>query len=255
VKKQSCFMPEMTKPEIEKLIANNPTVILPLGATESYGNHLPTGTEAFIAEGISRRIGEKANVLVAPVLNFSWVDWLTDSGTIKFRQQTIIEIIEQLSLSLVKQGIKKILFLNAHFGHVSASHVVARALHQHHGIKCASVEIYGIGPTFSEGILETKRGAWGHGSEGPTSLVLALRPELVDMDQARPDFPVSKNDKFKCISSNTVEFEGRMINYYQHFDEITQTGITGDPTSATKEKGEKLIEKMTDYLTKFVLAL
>jgi len=248
-------MPEMTKPEIEKIIANNPTVILPLGATESYGNHLPTGTEAFIAEGISIRVGEKANVLVAPVLNFSWVDWLTDSGTIKFKQQTIIEIIEQLTLSLVQQGIKKILFLNAHFGHVAASHVVARALHKNHGIRCASVEIYGMGPSFSEGILESTKGAWGHGSEGPTSLVLALRPECVDMDQARPDFPVSTNKKLICISSNTSEFDGRRINYYQHFDEITKTGITGDPTSATKEKGEKLIEKMTDYLSRLVLAI
>jgi len=248
-------MPEMTKSEIEILIANNPTVILPLGATESYGNHLPTGTEAFIAEGFARRVGENAKVLVAPVLNFSWVDWLTDSGTIKFTQQTIIDIIEQISLSLVKQGIKKVLFLNAHFGHVSASHVVARGLHKNYGIRCASVEVYGMGPSFSEGILESNSGAWGHGSEGPTSLVLALRPELVDMDQARPDFPVSKNEKFKCISSNTIEFEGYRINYYQHFDEITKTGITGDPTSATKEKGEKLIEKMTNYLTKVVLAL
>jgi creatinine amidohydrolase len=255
MKKKSYYMPEMTGPEIEALLANTPTAILPLGATEEYGNHLPTGTEAIIAEGIAKRVGEKAGVLVAPVLTFSWVEWLRQyPGTICFKQETIISIIRQLAANLVRQGCKNLLFINAHHGHVDASHVVARDLHSKYGTQCAAIEVYSIGKEFSQDVLETKDKPWGHASEGPTSLVLALRPELVDMQKARKDLPASRNRNFETVSSNTARIAGHNFAYYENFNEITETGIIGDPALATAEKGEKIIAGLVDFLVKVVKA-
>lgn len=255
MKKKSYYMPEMTRPEIEALLAERPTAILPMGATEEYGDHLPTGTEAIIAEGIARRVGEKAGVLVAPTLTFSWVEWLAQyTGTICFKQETITTIMHELATNLVRQGCKNLLFINGHYGHVSAAHVVARDLHSKYKTQCAAVEIFDIGRDFSKGVLETTCKPWGHGSEGPTSLVLALRPELVDMEKARRDVPVSSNKNFEIVSTNTSQLAGYKFAYYQNMNEVSETGIIGDPTLATAEKGEKIIAGLVDFLVKVIQA-
>lgn len=256
MKKQSVFWPEMTRPEVEALIKRAPVAILPLGATEAYGQHLPCGTEAIIAQGVARRVGERTQTLVAPVVNFGWAEWLSAyAGSIVIPQETTILMIRGIADNLVRQGVKSILFLNAHSGHVDASHIVARDLHRQHGTVCAAVEVYSLAPRLSAGIIETPSNPWGHGSEGPTSLVLALAPELVDMERARADLPKCQNSSFQTISSNSVRFEESQINFYQHFHEITETGIIGDPTGATPQKGEQVIERLVDYLSRVVEAL
>jgi creatinine amidohydrolase len=256
VKKRSVFWPEMTRPEVEALIRSAPVAILPLGATEAYGLHMPCGSEAIIAEGIARRVGERTQTLVAPVLNFGWAEWLSAyAGSIVIPQETTTLIIRGVAENLVRQGIRSILFLNAHSGHVDASHVVARDLHRQHGTACAAVEVYSLAPRLAGDVIETKTSPWGHGSEGPTSLVLALAPDLVDMERARPDVPKCLNGSFQTMSSNSVRFEESHINFYQHFHEITETGIIGDPTGATREKGEEVVRRLVDYLSRVVEAL
>jgi creatinine amidohydrolase/Fe(II)-dependent formamide hydrolase-like protein len=119
--------------------------------------------------------------------------------------------------------------------------------------RCAAVEI-DIGKDFSKGVLETTCKPWGHGSEGPTSLVLALRPELVDMEKARKDVPVSSNKNYEIVSTNTAQIAGHKFAYYENMNEVSETGIIGDPTLATAEKGEKIISGIVDFLVKVIKA-
>lgn len=105
--------------EVEKRLKADRTVIVPIGATESYGRHLPLGTDFLVVAEIAKRLGEMTDTLVLPVLPFGDSSGMMGfTGTISLKPETVLFVLNDVCASLIKHGFTKIIFLNGHRGNV-----------------------------------------------------------------------------------------------------------------------------------------
>ena len=146
--------------------------------------------------------------------------------------------------SLINNGIKHILILNGHDGNIPALEIAARKVKDRYK---EAVLVYL--PAWWE-LTGAKMGedfeVWnglGHGGEGETSITMAVRPDLVDLEYAESQIP---EDVIELSQFSTIIWD---------IKEVTSTGATGDSTKATREKGEKMLDCVTDYIVDLIREL
>lgn len=214
--------------------------ILALGSTENHGDHLPFATDTILAQLLAEEVAMKVDgLLVLPTLPYGMSEhYSTFPLTISLSSETLIAVLKDILKSLLKHGIKKLIIINGHDGNIPSIEIVTREFRvTHPEMKIAVLEAWWIvaSQLLPEGTFEVWNGL-GHGGEGETSLMLALKPELVSIKYAKdvvPDLPVHVQIKWT-------------------FDELTSYGFTGAPSKATKEKGEKLREALVNLLVSFI---
>ncbi len=235
---------ELSWPEFDRLRKETDTVIVPLGAVEIYGPHLPMGTDGIVALELATRVAERAGALVAPLISLGESSMLLDCpGTHTIRKSTLEALVDDLCANLIRYGFKNFLFIDGHAGNVETVSYLARRYQREHGVRCAQVDWWRFAAAHSEGILELSGPmAHGHASECGTSVMLYLRPDLVDMSKAaRVEPPAPAPEK------NYGDF----IRYLP-FKDRTPNGIVGDATIASAEKGRALVERCVQRMVSFV---
>ncbi len=213
--------------------------IIPIGSTENHGDHLPYGTDTIVALEIAKEVASQVEGLfVVPPLYYGMSEHYSMFPiSISLRSETLIEVIKDVLRSLIKHGIKKIFIMNGHDGNIAPIEIASRAIKMEHpDVKIASLDAWWIsaGRLLPPDTFEVWDGL-GHAGEGETSIMLALKPELVDMSVAKgvvPELPAEVEMKWS-------------------FDELTPYGATGDPTKATKEKGEKMKKVLVELIVNF----
>ncbi len=211
-------------------------VILPLGSLESHGPHLPFGTDALtphlIALEVARRLPKTA---VLPPVNYGVSEHYKDfSFTVSLQFETMIAILRDILESLHREGIRKVFILNGHDGNIAPIEIAARETKvAHPEIRIATLEAWWnmVGSLLPPNFFDVWNGL-GHGGEGETSISLALFPELCDPSKAAgvvPHLPPYIDIKWK-------------------FNELTNTGATGDPTKGSREKGLQMKKALEDAL-------
>ncbi len=214
-------------------------VIIPVGSTEYHGDHLPFGTDTIVSYEISKEVASRVKgLLVLPPIAYGMSDhYARQVLTISVRAEILIEVLKDILRSVLKHGIKKIFLFNGHDGNIAPIEVATRAVKvEHPEAKIASLNAWWVsaGNLLPQNTFEVWNGL-GHAGEGETSIMLALTPELVDMEHAKgvvPQLPEEVDIKWL-------------------FDELTPYGASGDPTRATKEKGEKMKKVLIDLLVSF----
>jgi creatinine amidohydrolase len=225
-------MGKATRPEIEAFVARCPVAIVPLGSTEQHGPHLPTATDTIIAEAIALRTAQKSMGLVLPAqpLGYAWV-WKGVPASLTMNFDSYVKMIHDIAESLASWGVKAIYFMS---GHGANSQVVKHALRETISDKIDVKVLYGMYEGIKEMTAEADSDDWLgdlHAEEIETSLMLALAPELVDMDKAVRDYPDAPSDYGKSEES------------MRH---VMNTGVFGDATRASREKGERWLELAAD---------
>jgi creatinine amidohydrolase len=215
-------------------------VIFGVGAFENHGYHMPFGTDTLISNGLAERVAERVNgLMVLPPIAYGLsAHYNKLPFVVSLQPETITNIIKEVLQEVIRNGIKKIIIINGHDGNIAPIELAARAVKVQHPdavITCLNDWWIAAGKMIPPGTLEVWNG-WGHAGEGETSMGLALFPELIQMEHAKgvvPNLP------------EHVEIKWR-------FEELTDTGASGDPTAGTVEKG-KLIEKaVVDVLVNFI---
>jgi len=212
-------------------------IIQPTGSFEQHGKHLPLLTDSIRAEEISRRLAEKASekgvkVGLLPTLVYGVSEHhMNFPGTISIRPEVYISFIEDIGASLARHGARRLAIVNFHGGNNASLQVASSIIRARHGLR-----VYIIHWTryAREYILEYLKPSesWGHACEHETSMIMALAPQLVRRDRiARP------------VMSKRPEFD-----VFLYFNEISDTGGTGDPTRADPEKAEIIIEKTNEKI-------
>lgn len=168
-------------------------VVLPIGATEQHGPHLPSGTDALIAHEIARRAADAAAsrsgrpLVVAPTLAFGASDHhLPFSGTLSFSPGTMLAVLDDLFRSIAAQGGRRVVLLNGHGGNVGVCHAAAADAASTWGLAVGHLDYWRLAER-EEGLFIP-----GHAGEFETSLVLALDPTAVSESAPRaaaPDLP------------------------------------------------------------------
>ena len=241
------FLYEMTRPEVEMALANGvDTAVATFGSTEQHGLHLPLGTDSLWGEELGRRVTEVLGKAVqVPGLRIGCSEHHMDfAGSLTLSEETFIRVVSETCHSLARHGFKRIVLIPTHGGNFRPIGKAAELIQgQLPDVKLiaysdlvAFVEaVYAVGE--AAGIAAERVGA--HAGEHESSMILALRPELVDMAQAEPGFV---GDHLGLAS--TIFEKG--------FRAVTANGVLGDPGEATAELGERYLQVMTQLMVDFV---
>jgi len=178
------LLQELTRGEI-RAIAATTMVVLPVGAVEQHGPHLPTGTDFFVVEHLARMATTEAArdvpVVVAPTLPFgSSHHHLPFGGTLSLGTELYYRVVYDLVESLISSGFRKCFILNGHGGNSELVQLVARDLALKHPVHVAAASYWSIARDAFAALGDvTDVRIPGHAGAFETSLIMALRPELV----------------------------------------------------------------------------
>ncbi len=230
------LLAEMTWPEVERAVAaGTTTVILPLGATEQHGPHLPLGTDTFRAAFVAGQLGaDRGDMLVAPALPLGCSDEHTGfPGLLSLDHETLARLIVDCGRRMAAWGVRCLVLLSAHGGNARALELAharlqeqareleVRILASSKALNAALAEIAAAGDIAPDAVGL-------HAGEGETSEMLHLRPDLVQMDRA------------------VAGYTGSMIDVMPRLREaglraVTDTGTLGDPRSACARRGRRYL--------------
>ncbi len=245
-KNVSYLLAEMTWPEAQVRFKEVDVALLPVGSLEQHGLHLPVDTDAFDADYLARRVAEACEPpkpLVLPLIPYGVSYHHEDfSGTLSIDPKTLSQLIYEVGMSAARNGITKLVIINGHGGNIPALQFAAQMInHDAHIFTCVET-----GETSEKDIgalTETPNDV--HAGEVETSTALANRPHLVKLDKAKKFIP--------RFSSKYLNFSSkRSVEWYARVAKISTTGVLGDPTKASREKGEKIWEIMIKHLVEFV---
>lgn len=230
----------ITSKEFEEMKGETDLAIIPVGAIEIYGPHLPLGTDSIVAEKIAQLVASRIKCFLIPLvpIGYSW-GLMEYPGTLTVKPRTLEYYLREVCESLIHWGIQRILFLNTHLGNVQSINVIAEEIQRRHKVRCAQVDWWRFVKVQAEGIVETGELAHGHASETATSIMLYLLPEVVKSEYLT-EHPPRRKDKFLDIIQ------------YPNFKSITETGAVGNPTVATVEKGKAIVERSVNRIIDFI---
>ena len=233
---------EMSWTEFERRRRTTDTVIVPTGAVEVYGPHLPMGADCIAAEAVAVRVAERTGALIAPMVEVGESTGLIGfPGTLSFTKETFHRIVDGLFLELIRQGFKNFLFITGHAGNVDSISYLSRKYQREKGVVCGQVDWWRFANANGEGIFELKgHMAHGHASECGTSVMLYLCPELVHMEEAVRMEPGPDYTRY----SDFVR--------YVPLERKTDSGVVGDATLATAEKGRKILERCVERIVEYM---
>jgi creatinine amidohydrolase len=179
-------------------------------------------------------------------------------GTLTIAWDTFIRYVKDVCCSLAHHGFERILIVNGHGSNTSPLDLAARLSNiEYEGqILCASVNHWGLRKAREVGkaVRDSDYGGTSHAGEYETSLYLALKPDLVDMSKAVDErSPLPPSFKTDLLAGGHPEgSDARLIPYWSS---QTASGVMGDATKASKEKGEKFLEAATEGLLELVREL
>jgi creatinine amidohydrolase len=223
------LLEELGWPDVEEYLRRDDRLILVVGSTEQHGRHMALGSDVFEPWEIARRLSERTGVLLAPPVNYGMsLHHLGFPGSLSLRPHTLSSIVVDLLESAYEHGFRRILLLNGHGGNTAAIQVaLAEVLHELHGLQ-VRVGVWWHEQEVKELMAELFGvTSIGHADIIETSVVMAIRPDVVHLDRAAhsPDSP-------------DPDFLTRQT-FLEHFPH----GVIGsDPRQASAEVGERILE-------------
>ena len=234
------ILEESTWEEAKEAFARTSLAIVPIGAIECHGPHNPMGIECFIVEELARRLNERVDVIVTPVIPVSYSRaWNEFPGTLWVTPATLKAYLEEVCNCLAENGVRRIFFINGHGPNVPTVEEISQDLASR-GVRIAQIDLWRFIGSVS-GDLGESRLPLGHSGELATSVMMALREDLVRRDRMRVEYP-------RETLSNAFP---DVIQYYPS-SAATPSAFAGEPTKATREKGEKILARCVDRLEEFL---
>ena len=237
---------ELSWPKAEKRLSEVDVALLPVGAIEQHGAHLPLDTDAFDSQYLACRVAEACSEpkpLVLPLISYG-VSYHHDDfkGTISVSNDTLSRLVYEIGISAACNGILKLVIINGHGGNSPALNYAAQLINRDAKI-FVCVDTGDTSDTDIYKIVDTPNDV--HAGEIETSTSLAVRPDLVDMRQAVRSIPE--------FSSHYLDFTSkRGVAWYAATSKISAVGVMGDPTKANAEKGKKIWEIAIAHLVGLV---
>ena len=251
----SHYMADMTWEKFRDTVNEQSVLVIPMGSTELEGVHLPLGVDTIVADEIARRLDGEKGILLCPALPVGYSRWFNPfPGTISFEHDTLVKVLVEYCSCLIRHGTKRLVFLNAHRGNNSCIEAASRILIAEYSVRVGMLSIWKLANDLTSGSGLIKEGKFTHAGEIMTSLILAIKPDTVRKEKMRADQVKSPpNSNFKVNNSlGETSFKGSVQIVYQDVREITQTGVMGDPTNASAEKGEIILKLVVDYVKAFL---
>ena len=216
------------------------TAILPIGATEHHGNHLPYSTDTIMAEGLALRLAaEMGNTVVLPPLAYGMsLHLMAWPWTVSLRPDTLQSVVIDIGESLLANGIVRLLVVSTHDGNPAPVENAARELNDRHGMTIALVR------GWQEAAASLLSAPWeideDHGGRSEMSVVLYLAPNLARQDEAI-DVP------------NQIATEP--LRVFGSFDRVVPHGYSGKPSEGSAAEGEAILSALAGHFGPFLRQL
>jgi creatinine amidohydrolase len=230
---------ELRAPEIAERLGPASVVVQPIAAVEQHGPHLPLATDLLIAERVVDAVveqrGDELDLWVLPSLAYGKSNehaWAP--GTVWLGPATLLAVLDDVGRSVARLPTRRLAFVNGHGGNSALLQVALRELRLAHGLQTFLLHP-SVPPDQGGPSTEEELGMGIHGGLGETSLVLHLRPDLVDMAQARRHVP-------EDLAANRHVRFGGTVAFGWTSDDFGPSGVIGDPTGATAERGAQQFE-------------
>ena len=254
---RTVWMQDLTCEEVGRYLERESTVIVPIGATEGHGPHLPLGTDTYEAIDYAECIALGAGVLCTPPI------WFGDSphhmgqpGTISLQSETVIVLLKDVYRSLIRHGFRRIITFNGHrIANLPVIGIAAKVVKEQH----PEVQFAAFDPVYiaaeAHRRIRTRPGEAIHGGEFETSHMLFRHPDLVHPEKfernrgAYIDSPLVQVDHF--AGGDSVMW----ITTWQDQMVVAPKGHHGDPTAASAEKGAALFEAVVANGVRFIEAM
>ncbi|NOZ59960.1 MAG: creatininase family protein [Euryarchaeota archaeon] len=211
--------------EVEEYLKRRGEVLLPVGSVEEHGYHLPLSTDGDIAVAVCRELGRRTGILVAPVVWYGYSRSTRGySGTVMVGRSALREYLREVLEGFGESGFRRVFVVSGHFSNDHLRAIEEAALLAG-GVEAELLDFSRI--DFSD-ILESEP---LHACEAETSLMLFLHPEKVRMHLAKDE---------------EIAYEGEGLRR-------TESGVFGTPTLASREKGERIFERIVSELERWVV--
>jgi creatinine amidohydrolase len=223
---------DQTWPALARLVEEGEMLcVLPVAAVEQHGPHLPVSTDAVIASAVCRAASARTGVPVLPTL------WVGSSqahtrawpGTLSLPPRLLVEVVVELSSWVAASGSTRLLIVNAHVGNAGPLKVAVDEIRARAEIRAGLLSWYEVTPEIASEVTSDAVDWHAHAAE--TSLMLHLRPELVDRQSMRDD----EDRTGDLVLSYTVA-------------ETSREGLTGAPSQASAEAGAALFDAVVEAL-------
>jgi len=229
-------MENMTWKDFEIKLRNTKTILIPFGSTEEHGYHLPLSTDYHVAYEIAKRVSEKTAVLVTPPICYG-VCRRGESfpGTITISFDTLRCLTHDIVESLYSHNLRNIVLLPGHLGSAQLTSLeiaCQESLRNHSDLNLVIIRLPEILKKLPEGIIDEQ---FGHAGEVETSIMLALLPQVVEMKKAVSEIP--------SFPAHNLTRDAR---------DFMRSGIIGDATNATLQKGEAILELLISEISKVI---
>ncbi|BAY07066.1 creatininase family protein [Calothrix sp. NIES-2098] len=240
------FFPYLSWTDIQAMPdKENVVIIQPVGAIEQHGPHLPLIVDAAIGVGVLGKALAKLDSSIPayalPSINYgkSNEHWHFP-GTITLSTETLTATIMEVGDSIYRAGFRKLVLMNSHGGQPQVMQMAARDLHVKYGDFSVFPLFTWRVPNITKELLTPKEAKLGmHAGDAETSIMLALLPEQVKLDKAVAEYPPEQSQ------STLLSWEGQLPVAWVTRD-ISKSGVIGDATTATKEKGDRILESVSD---------
>jgi creatinine amidohydrolase/Fe(II)-dependent formamide hydrolase-like protein len=236
----------LTWKEAERRLQETDIALLPVGAIEQHGPHLPLDTDAFDADYLAHRVARACSLprpLVLPLVPYG-VSYHHDDfkGTISISNEAMARFIYDIGMSAARNGIRKLIIINGHGDNAPTLNYAAQMINRDARI-FVCVDTGETSDADINTLTETHNDI--HAGEIETSTTLAVRPELVKMDKAVDETLLFSNRYLDFSSENSVP-------WYVHTKKISESGIMGNPTLANAVKGRRIWKIMIAHLAALV---
>lgn len=249
MKPPTVFLGEMTNLEVEAFLKDHDIVIVPTGSTEQHGPHGPLLTDVLVPQEVARRVAPEVGAVVAPPINYGLsYPHVGFPGVVHLRIPTFMALVEDLCVSLATVGFRRIVFLNGHYDNTYAiAYACANARDRLPDGVVAYPINYWDGMTSEESAEFFGPTTGLHANRGETSAVLAINPDLVDMERANAEMP-----PFPDVTSAVPVHTAFFFSAPGSVRRATRSGTWGDAREASVEFGRRYLDVVVQATTRML---
>jgi len=239
-----------TWPELSEVAKKQPVVILPIGSVEDHGPHLPLDTDNFLIWSICEAAAERAagEILLLPQMPYGFETHHMDfPGTIDIGMEHLLNFVLDITKSVARHGFQRILIADGHGSNMPILELVARRTILETDSLCATFIWPSLAIQEIRKVRQSERGGMAHACELETSVYLHLDRNRVQMDKASKEIELPQSE-FMWLDL----LEGSPVLLMDHWTRFSKSGVVGDPTLATAEKGRIIFEAVVEALLRLV---
>ena len=246
---------KLSWPEVARAVREERVPLVPIATLEDHGRHLPIDTDVTLVDAVCRATAERLadeTVVLPPIVHGYSPHHMDFPGTVTIGWDTFCRYCTDVATSLLQHGFRRVLLVNGHGSNQNLVEMAARLAMIEHPDSLVAATFYLTTPkSFAaiEEIRDSSRGGMAHACELETSLYLHLQPEAVDMSKAVDErgYPETEHA--------WLDWSDGPLKLMPWWSSFSESGVQGDATKATEDKGRALLDAAVDELASFVTEL